>query len=70
MCSFPLVLLLVSAAMIAFGVWEVRQPDVPEEEDLFGDERGWSALFRLYGYVLIALGGFGAVVSMLILTQG
>ena len=63
-----IVILLASLAMIAGGIWEVRQPDVPEDEDLFGDERGWTALFRLYGYLLIALGCFGALVAAMMLT--
>ncbi|MEM8601259.1 MAG: hypothetical protein AAGF99_15175 [Bacteroidota bacterium] len=62
--------LLVSLGLIAGGVWEVRQPDVPDDEDLFGDERYWTALFRYYGYLLIALGCFGVLVSVLILRQG
>ncbi|MEM8559262.1 MAG: hypothetical protein AAGG50_15680 [Bacteroidota bacterium] len=65
-----LLLLLVSLVMVAGEVWEVRQPDVPDDEDLFGDERYWTALFRYYGTVLIALGCFGSAVSVLILTQG
>lgn len=65
----PVVLLLVSLALIAGGIWEVRQPDVPEDEDLFGDERYWTALFRYYGMLLIALGCFAGVVSVLLLVQ-
>ncbi|MEM6785156.1 MAG: hypothetical protein AAF624_15655 [Bacteroidota bacterium] len=65
-----LLVLLVSLGLIAGGVWEVRQPDVPDDEDVFGDERSWTALFRHYGYMLIVLGSFGVAVALLILTQG
>ncbi|MEM9998219.1 MAG: hypothetical protein AAF809_11010 [Bacteroidota bacterium] len=64
-----LLLLLVSLAMVAGGVWEVRQPDMPDDEDLFGDERYWTALFRYYGTVLIVLGCFGILVAVLLMTQ-
>lgn len=65
-----LLILLVSLSLIGGGVWEVRQPDVLHEEDVFGDERYWTVLFRHYGYLLIVLGVFGVVVATLILTRG